>query len=265
MEDFFADVDVQEGFKSNTSPTVSPVKNSGKTRKYVTVSIQLLITEKKPDEFVPLGIAHTNAFHIKHLIEEGQQFPNGQIYPIKSKIFYPDRLKELVSSANFSEKATSQFTDAQLRHLSWGTSSVTQLACSMDPFPLMDAYELIKTLDEEVVENVLSDVATIRIKVLPHLVIVPAEMVMMKLIVHKVCSNVQPKVEKPDNCTFNIVGMRKSQTVIGIDPKRKFADNDDVDIVPFSSSSSGFSSSSSSSSSSALQGIQLANKRANRK
>jgi hypothetical protein len=245
MEDFFADVDVQEGFKSNTSPTVSPVKNSGKTRKYVTVSIQLLITEKEPDEFVPLGIAHTNAFHIKHLIEEGQQFPNGQIYPIKSKIFYPDRLKELVSSANFSEKATSQFTDAQLRHLSWGTSSVTQLACSMDPFPLMDAYELIKTLDEEVVENVLSDVATIRIKVLPHLVIVPAEMVIMKLVVHKVCSNLQPKIEKPDNCTFNIVGMKKSQTVTASLPKRKHAEEVELDtgctsltISPSSSSSS---------------------------
>jgi hypothetical protein len=90
----------------------------------------------------------------------------------------------------------------------------------------MEAFDQVKTLDDETVVSVLSDSAVIRIKILLHLIIPPAEMFIMKLLVQKVCSDVEVKIEKNSNSEIKIIGTKRVPT--SVVNKRKQSDDDEI-------------------------------------
>lgn len=152
-------------FSSSRVIRTSPVKGSPSpqksdtVRKHVTVTVCLLLIDQGDDTYYPAGFKVTNSFQVKTLLETSSRYPCGTLFSVMSKILYPDKLKDFVRSCDFPEDMLEENSDEELRKTSWMPSSVITLVSDRIPEKVMEAFELVKTLDKKVVTNTLGEPA----------------------------------------------------------------------------------------------------------
>jgi hypothetical protein len=224
----------------------SPVSNKDGLRKVQTVKIQLLLIMLPDGTSHPIGVAVANNYPIKTLLEYKKTFPCNSDFPAHVRVLYPDTVKAEISTYQFSMKARQQFSTEQLTHTSWMPNSVISLVTDTIPENVMDAYDLIKTLDTKVVLNPLGDAAKIKIEILPHFEIPDAEVFALKTIVVDIVNSrtivTTERKRSAEEKTYVILGAKEQKVATENETSKKLQ-LDDIDEEHTSSSSAASSSS----------------------
>jgi hypothetical protein len=170
----FDDFDIMsEDAVIEQSPTIKVEKGLSKQfAKFITVQVTLLVVmQGKTGLHYPLGIVGLNFYLLKSLLKVGVKFPNGSQFAAYTSLLYPDKVKSAVREMKFSDQAMAKYPDDELRKTdSWLHTNVMTLFAHQTPEILMETYEMLQSLDGEVLtppiqENPRSETFKIKVKV----------------------------------------------------------------------------------------------------
>ena len=181
--------------------------------------------------FYPMAINCLNVYLIKYLLRNGVIFPNGNVFKAATNLVYPDGARRMLADMQFSETAKSRFSEEDLRKsASWLNSSVITMVSSRDPEVLMETYELIKSLDGEVItppphDNPKGESFRIKVKVNDPAEIPPNEVYAFKAFAQKTirdgagaaADSVGSSPPATPKRVFNIVGTKRALESIDTD------------------------------------------------
>jgi hypothetical protein len=74
-----------------------------------------------------------------------------------SKILYPDKVKQMLSSVEFPDTATSLYSEYQLNSLSWLGHNVITLVTDENPEIVLASFELVQSLNGCIIKAPLND------------------------------------------------------------------------------------------------------------
>ena len=225
-------------FSTNDVIISSPVKSFSSpskgesVRKHCTVPIQLLIVDIGDDTFLPVGVKVLNSFQIKNLLEYTSRYPCNSLFMAGSKILYQDKVREAVNSCEFSETILGKHTAEELRKTTWMPSAVITLVADRDAEDVMQAYELIQTLDKKAITNSLGEAAIVHIKIEDHLIIPPAEVHILKTFLLEAIES-KTKIRNGEN---TMSPPRRNLNIVGANPSHKRKRNSLQDSTDFTGS-----------------------------
>ena len=130
--------------------TKSPIKKDTFSKRHSTVTVQLLLVLQNDGSHYPLGFRGLNSFQIKEMLELGALYPCNTEFPAHSKILFADKVRDSVSTFDFSPSVLEQYSLTQLQKTSWLQNGVITLVTDQNPENVMAAYELVQTLDKQV-------------------------------------------------------------------------------------------------------------------
>jgi len=175
--------------KVTSSP--SPVKSTS-ILKNITVPIQLFVAAMDSElecnsTHWPLAIAVGNSFSLKKFLEIGAKFPKDLgTLKCNAKIMYPDRIRREMREISFSEIILNEFPFDELTRLPWLGHQVTTFVTDRCAETVMEAFEMIKSLNLVDITNPVDEKVKIHIKVLPTLEIKPVDLPVMKYLVKQI-------------------------------------------------------------------------------
>lgn len=227
---FYSNMSASKSFFDEEDAVVkasTPIKvekfNAGAAAKFVSIQITLALAAQG-DVFYPMAINCLNVYLIKYLLRVGVTFPNGNVFKSFTNLIYPDGARRMLTDMQFSETAKSRFSEDDLRKsASWLNSSVITMVSSRDPEVLMETYELIKSLDGEVVtppphDNPKGESFRIKVKVNDPVEIPPNEIYAFKAFAQKTirdgagvaADSVGSSPPGTPKKVFNIVGTKRA-------------------------------------------------------
>jgi hypothetical protein len=200
------------------NPTTPTKTSDSRNVRTVTVDIQLMIAKVTDDTHAPVAVKILNSFQLKKLLDFGSIYPNGEKLSAFSKLFYPDKVIKAANQAEFTQSVLSRYSDADLRKTSWIGASVVCLVTAQQAEDVVQAFDLIKTIDGEVVQNTLGEYARVKIKERQHFEVPAAEIPLLKCFVKNIFQSGLTAIKQEEEestetsvvKTFNILGVKRA-------------------------------------------------------